>query len=92
MERIEFTPQFYQAASASFEVWREMERVEVCADVTPDSVALSRNYGCENPNTRVDYSEPVQTSRRARRALHLREITEQVGGAVRIGSINRFKI
>lgn len=53
---------------------------------------VEKGYRRENPHRRVDYEPQVQSSMRAIRAQHLREIVEDAGGPVRIGKVNRFKI
>lgn len=82
-----------KAASAAFDAWREMERVEVSLDIASNDVPRHRDYGCENRNIRMgEPAEYPKVSQRVLRSLHIREIDEQVGDSVRIGGVNRFKI
>lgn len=54
-------------------------------------VVAERGYGRENPNRRVEFGQPLTSSMRAERTRQIREIVEDVGGAVRIGKVNRFR-
>lgn len=83
-------PELDEAVAATFKAWKDMERVEICQDVSGDSKINSRTYGSENPNDQR-YREPSPISMRTRRSLHLREIADAVDAAVKIAKPNRFK-
>lgn len=50
----------------------------------------NRTYGRNNPNKRVDFSQPQNGSMRAGRRRQMSEISDHVDRPVKIGKINRF--
>lgn len=90
IEGIESGAQIRKVVAATFEAWRESERLEVCQDIVDNSIKTGRTYGSENPHE-PRFRESRPTSMRSGRTLHIGEINDQVKGSVRIGKVNRFK-
>ncbi len=83
--------QMEQAVSATFDAWKEMERVDIATELASGQNIIARTYGKENPNIRRDVPTGATPSRRGFRNLLIREVVEDVGSLVKIGNVNRIR-